>query len=84
MKQDDILNLEFKGGDTAKPINMRLRLDLINRYLPVKTENFLEIGCGRGGYLPFLEKMFKNVIGIEPNSEKLDSPSNGSKIIPGV
>ncbi len=54
------------GGDTAKPLALKKRLDLIGRHLASPGGRFLDCGCGCGDYvLALMERFQLDAHGIE-------------------
>lgn len=59
------------GGDTATPINIVHRIDLVERVAPLAGLKILDCGCGAGGYLKELAGRGGDVWGIEYNAGKV-------------
>jgi ubiquinone/menaquinone biosynthesis C-methylase UbiE len=59
------------GGDTAKPLNRSLRLSLMTQHIACR-DFVLDVGCGRGEYLPGLLKLTPNALGIDTAANKLE------------
>jgi ubiquinone/menaquinone biosynthesis C-methylase UbiE len=66
-------NIRVAGGDTAKPLALKKRLDLIGRHLGGPGRRFLDCGCGSGDYvLALLERFQLDAHGIEFVEEKVN------------
>ena len=66
-------NIRVAGGDTAKPLALQNRLDLIGRHLGGPGRRFLDCGCGSGDYvLALLERFQLDAHGIEFVEEKVN------------
>lgn len=59
------------GGDTGTPLNLRKRLRLMERYLPVRGKRAIDCGCGAGEYVHGLLQLGAQAWGIELSREKL-------------
>jgi SAM-dependent methyltransferase len=58
----------------------RLLEKVIRRIMPVqKNRKFLEVGCGNGNMIKFLEKMGFSVTGIDNNRQAIINSQNGTK-----
>lgn len=70
-----------EGGDTATPLNLRKRLDLIETLLPsLDGLRLLDAGCGAGAYVRALAGRGADAKGIECNQEKLASVQTSPRI----
>ena len=59
-------NIQVAGGDTAEPLALKKRLDLIGRHLGSPGRRFLDCGCGSGDYvLSLMERFQLDAHGIE-------------------
>jgi ubiquinone/menaquinone biosynthesis C-methylase UbiE len=66
-------NIRVAGGDTAKPLALKKRLDLIGRHLAGPGGRFLDCGCGAGDYvLALMERFQLDAHGIEFVGEKVN------------
>jgi len=73
-----------EGGDTAAPLNLRKRLDLIEKLLPpLAGLRLLDAGCGGGAYVHALAARGADARGIECNEEKLATGSASPRISHG-
>jgi SAM-dependent methyltransferase len=67
-------NIRIAGGDTAQPLALAKRLELIRRHLQPEGGRFLDCGCGSGGYvLALVEQMGVDAYGIEFDEIKVTS-----------
>ena len=65
-------NIRVAGGDTAKPLALKKRLDLIERHLGGPGRRFMDCGCGSGDYvLALLERFQLDAHGIEFVEDKV-------------
>jgi len=70
-------NIQIAGGDTAKPLAMKKRLDLIARHLGGRGGRFLDCGCGSGDYVLSLMEQFQlDAHGIEFVEDKVKQSRN--------
>jgi ubiquinone/menaquinone biosynthesis C-methylase UbiE len=66
-------NIQIAGGDTARPLAMKKRLDLIERHLGRPGGRFLDCGCGSGDYvLSLMERFQLDAHGIEFVEDKIN------------
>ena len=66
-------NIRVAGGDTAKPLALKKRLDLIGRHLGGPGSRFLDCGCGCGDYvLALMERFQLDAHGIEFVEDKVN------------
>jgi SAM-dependent methyltransferase len=59
------------GGDTAAPINLQKRLNVLRRHVDVRRGRLLDCGCGGGDYVLGLLGMGADAWGIEYSAEKI-------------
>jgi ubiquinone/menaquinone biosynthesis C-methylase UbiE len=59
------------GGDTAMPLNLRKRLQLLQRHAPLRGQRVLDCGCGRGEYVAELLRLRADAYGIEYSADKV-------------
>jgi ubiquinone/menaquinone biosynthesis C-methylase UbiE len=76
------------GSDTAQPLNVRKRLDVIERHLRPNHNRFLDCGCGAGDYVfQLVERFGLDSYGIEFDVEKVEHarrhPQHGHRISAG-
>jgi len=65
-------NIEIAGGDTAQPLAIAKRLEVIRPHLRAGADRFLDCGCGAGAYvLALVEKFGLDAHGIEYSGEKV-------------
>jgi len=70
-------NIQVAGGDTAKPLALKKRLDLIGRHLAGPGGRFLDCGCGCGDYvLALMERFQLDAHGIEFVEDKVNQAQN--------
>lgn len=63
---------DIAGGDTATPLNLAKRLEVIRKYLPSSGAKLLDCGCGAGTYVRKLREEFSvDASGIEYVPEKV-------------
>ncbi len=68
------LEVPIAGGDTATPLNLGKRLDLIARHAgPLDGKQILDCGCGAGEYVRALSQLGADARGIEYSREKVES-----------
>ena len=84
----DPSEIKGAGSDTAKPLAMRKRLDVIARYIQAGHTRFLDCGCGGGEYVFQLNDQFAlDAYGVEFDEDKLRNaqshPKYGSRITRG-
>ncbi len=53
------------GGDTGAPLNLRKRLDIIQRHVPIHGKKVIDCGCGTGQYVLALHELGADSYGIE-------------------
>jgi SAM-dependent methyltransferase len=69
---DPELAITPAGSDTATPLNLRKRLDLIERFAgPVAGNRIIDCGCGGGEYVRELAAAGADAFGFEFQAEKL-------------
>jgi ubiquinone/menaquinone biosynthesis C-methylase UbiE len=65
-------NIRIAGGDTATPLAMAKRLEIIKRHLRRSDRRFLDCGCGAGEYvLALVDQFGLDAHGIEYEEEKV-------------
>lgn len=57
--------------DAEKQDDYEQHLRTLARHVPQSAETVLDVGCGVGGFLPFLEARFQHVVGVDAHSELL-------------
>lgn len=67
----DYKNITPGGNDTAMPLNVKRRIELIRKYADLKDKFILDCGCGSGGYILEFFKYSPNVFGVECDEEKV-------------
>jgi SAM-dependent methyltransferase len=78
-----------QGGDTATPLNLHKRLDLVEALLPpLAGLRVLDVGCGGGDYVHALLARGADARGLEPGDQKLATASRlpteaGRRIVAG-
>jgi ubiquinone/menaquinone biosynthesis C-methylase UbiE len=65
------LDIAPAGGDTATPLNLAKRLDVIERYAPIRGRRVLDCGCGAGDYVGALRRRGAQAWGVEFSQDKL-------------
>jgi SAM-dependent methyltransferase len=66
------LEIQVAGGDTATPLNLQKRLDLIRAVAgPLQGKSAIDCGCGAGEYVRALAALGVDAWGIEYNAEKI-------------
>ena len=65
-------NIRIAGGDTATPLAMAKRLQVIERHLRPTDRRFLDCGCGAGEYVVALvERLGLDAHGLEYEAQKV-------------
>ncbi len=60
------LEIRAAGGDTGTPLNLRKRVDWIERVAgPLRGKSVIDCGCGAGEYVRSLTVLGAEVWGIE-------------------
>ena len=59
------------GGDTAHPLTVAARLQMIEAAVPLAGRVLLDAGCGAGGYVQALRARGIDVYGVEYSAEKV-------------
>lgn len=59
------------GGDTGTPLNLRKRLRVLARYVPIAHQQILDCGCGAGEYVLALNDLGADARGIEYSAAKV-------------
>jgi ubiquinone/menaquinone biosynthesis C-methylase UbiE len=62
-----------RGGDTATPLSLRRRVDLLDRLAPVAGADVLDCGCGEGSYVFELARRGARAFGVEYQAEKVNA-----------
>jgi len=84
----DKFNIRVGGGDTATPLNVHKRINIIRHYICPGKTRVIDCGCGEGEYVRALSEAFHvNVMGIEYLSDKVkkaqSDPFLASHVIQG-
>lgn len=70
--QAGFTNIKIAGGDTAQPLAMRKRLEVIRSHIRPGTAKFLDCGCGAGAYvLALIDTLGLDAYGIEYSEVKV-------------
>lgn len=80
--------IQIDGSDTDAPLNVARRMAIIRRYLPRGEFDFLDCGCGAGGYLHAFESMTGvSGFGLEYERHKVEAAlargMDASRVIQG-
>jgi SAM-dependent methyltransferase len=71
------LDIKPAGADTAKPINLRKRIDLVEAIAgPLAGLRIIDCGCGAGDYVAGLAARGADAIGFEYQAEKVLGPES--------
>jgi ubiquinone/menaquinone biosynthesis C-methylase UbiE len=74
-------SIRIAGGDTAQPLAMGKRLDVIGRHLRPGATRFLDCGCGAGDYvLALMDSIQLDAHGIEFDQEKVSKAWSKSSL----
>ncbi len=66
------LEIRAAGGDTGTPLNLRKRVDWIERVAgPLRGKTVIDCGCGAGEYVRSLSALGADVWGIEYSEDKI-------------
>jgi ubiquinone/menaquinone biosynthesis C-methylase UbiE len=66
------LEIRAAGGDTGTPLNLRKRVDWIERVAgPLRGKSIIDCGCGAGEYVRSLSALGAEVWGVEYSEEKI-------------
>ncbi len=65
--------IAIAGGDTAQPINLAIRIALIQHYVPLAGRKVIDCGCGSGRYVIEFLRLGADAWGIEYNEDKVHS-----------
>ena len=65
------LDIAPLGSDTATPLSLRRRVDLIEELVPIAAADVLDCGCGEGSYVVELSRRGARARGIEFQPEKV-------------
>ncbi|EJN59124.1 class I SAM-dependent DNA methyltransferase [Halogranum rubrum] len=57
--------------DAEEQDDYERHLRTLARHVPQTAETVLDVGCGVGGFLPFLEARFQHVVGVDAHAELL-------------
>ena len=63
--------INIGGGDTAQPINLGLRIHLIQERVYLKGKKVIDCGCGSGSYVLALRELGADAYGIEYSEQKV-------------
>jgi SAM-dependent methyltransferase len=83
----DYHEIPIAGGDTAKPLALGKRLDILRRHLSPDRRRFLDCGCGAGDYVFALAELGLDPHGIEYDAAKVElgkrNPRHGHRLSQG-
>ncbi len=69
---DHFGRIEIAGGDTAMPLSMAKRLEVVRRHIQPSAGRFLDCGCGSGQYvLELTRQLGLDAHGVEFNEAKV-------------
>ena len=71
MSHRDGYSIRIGGGDTATPINLRKRVDLLERVVGLRGRRVLDAGCGAGEYVEEFIRCGAEASGVEFSAEKV-------------
>jgi len=70
-KMTQYQGIKPSGGSTGAPLNLKKRIDIIQRRLPLSHRKIIDCGCGNGRYLWGLLAAGADAFGIEYYEEKV-------------
>jgi SAM-dependent methyltransferase len=67
----DRYSIRIGGGDTATPLNLRKRAELLERIVGLRERRVLDAGCGAGEFVEEFARRGADSSGVEFNAEKV-------------